>query len=69
MSEDNKNNIIDFTVIRLKKLSEDYKRKQYLDAAKQIDDCLEAYLSGDVTVIWKDGLPYVKLKDKKAQDF
>ena len=68
MGEDNNNNLVDFTVVKLKKLYEDYKKKQYFDTAKQIEDCLEAYLSGDVTVIWKDGLPFVKLKDKKVQE-
>lgn len=68
MPESNNNNLLDFTVIKLKKLAEDYKEKHYYDMAQQVEDCLEAYQDGDVTVIWKDGLPFVKLKQENSKN-
>jgi hypothetical protein len=67
MAESNDNNLLDFTVIKLKSLAEDYNKKHYYEMAQQVEDCLEAYLDGDVTVLWKNGLPYVKLKKEESK--
>ena len=63
MPESNNNNLLDFTVLKLKSLAE-----HYYDMAQQVEDCLEAYQDGDVTVIWKDGLPFVKLKQENSKN-
>jgi len=57
-------NVIDFTVIKLKQLVKHYKDLGQRDVALQIDECLVAYLAGDVTIIWQEGLPYVKFTDE-----
>jgi len=67
MAESNDNNLLDFTVIKLKSLAEDYKKKHYYEMAQQVEDCLQAYLDGDVTVLWKAGLPYVKVKQEESK--
>ena len=68
MADSNDNNLLDFTVIKLKSLAEDYKKKHYYEMAQQVEDCLEAYLDGDVTVLWKKGLPYVKVKQEEGKN-
>jgi len=68
MADSNDNNLLDFTVIKLKSLAEDYKKKHYYEMAQQVEDCLEAYLDGDVTVLWKAGLPYVKVKQEESKN-
>ena len=60
MTEDNKDNLVDFTVIKLTRIAEDYREQHYYDMAQQVEECLASYLLGTVTVIWKEGLPYVK---------
>jgi len=67
MADSNDNNLLDFTVIKLKSLAEGYKKKHYYEMAQQVEDCLEAYLDGDVTVLWKAGLPYVKVKQEESK--
>jgi len=68
MAESNDNNLVDFTVIKLKSLAEGYKKKHDYDTAQQVEDCLQAYLDGDVTVLWKSGLPYVKVKQEESKN-
>ena len=68
MAESNDNNLLDFTVIKLKSLAEGYKKKHHYDMAQQEEDYLLAYLDGDVTVLWKNGLPYVKLKQEESKN-
>ena len=68
MGEDDNNNLLDFTVLKLKSLAEDYKKKHYYEMAQQVEDCLQAYLDGDVTVMWKNGLPYVKVKQEESKN-
>jgi hypothetical protein len=64
MSEGNKEkdsaNVIDFTSAKLKQLVKHYSDIGQHDVAIQIEDCLMAYEAGDVTVVWKAGLPYIK---------
>ena len=58
--------LINFNISFLS-LAEDYNKKHYYEMAQQVEDCLEAYLDGDVTVLWKNGLPYVKLKKEESK--
>ncbi len=68
----NKNNtpgesdkLIDFTVIKLKQLAKEFKEIGDYQSAKQVEDCLESHIDGDIDIIWRDGLPYVKIKPTK----
>jgi len=68
----NKNNtqgesdkLIDFTVIKLKQLAKEYRAEGDYTTAKQVEDCLEAHNDGDIDIVWRDGLPFVKIKPTK----
>lgn len=54
------NNLIDFTAIKLKQLAKHYKDLGQHSIAKQVEDCYIAHMSGNIKVIWKEGLPYAK---------
>ena len=72
MGEGNKkkdeNNLIDFTVIKLKEMYKQYMDSNMPDVASDIMQVLLEYQKGKVVIIWREGLPYVKSKspDKKA---
>ena len=53
------NKIIDFTVVKLEKLYQDYKQKDP-GVASDIRKIINEYKKGNAEVIWKEGLPYVK---------
>jgi hypothetical protein len=56
-------NVIDFTEAKLKQLAKHYSSIDKSTIATQIEDCLAAYTSGDISVVWKDGMPYIKFKE------
>ena len=68
----NKNNtqgasdkLIDFTVIKLVQLAKEYRAEGDYASAKQVEDCLEAHKDGEIDIVWRDGLPFVKIKPTK----
>jgi predicted DNA-binding protein (UPF0278 family) len=66
LSEDSENkNVIDFTIVKLRKLLSEYHDKGLLSAASQVEVALAAYESGLASVKWQKGLPYIKYSTKK----
>ena len=73
MAESNNNNnnpgesdkLIDFTVIKLKQLAKEFKEIGDYQSVIQVEDCLAAHIDGDIDIVWRDGLPYVKIKPTK----
>lgn len=65
-SPDERTNVLDFTTHKLKQLVKEYRGKGEHAVAIQVEDCLEAYLAGDITIVWRDGLPFIKVKAQKA---
>lgn len=55
-------NIVDFTVIKLKKMRKEFLREGNLSVAEDIKHLLEEYHKGNAEVIWKKGMPYAKFK-------
>jgi len=59
------NKLIDFTVIKLKQLAKEFNELGDYHSAKQVEDCLEAHIDGEIDIVWRDGLPFVKIKPTK----
>ncbi|MEC9319727.1 MAG: hypothetical protein VYD08_07585 [Pseudomonadota bacterium] len=56
----NSENLIDFTVIKLKHMHKYYMDNNLPEVASDIMSALVEYQNGNVNVIWREGLPYVK---------
>mgnify|MGYP003110858083 CR=1 FL=1 len=54
--------IVDFTVIKLKKMHKEFLQEGNLSIAEDIKNLLEEYQKGNAKVVWKKGMPYVKFK-------
>ena len=75
MGESNKKNntsqsvndkLIDFTVIKLRHMLNEYHDRGIKDVASQIEVALVAYESGIADIKWHNGLPYVKYLAQKS---
>jgi hypothetical protein len=55
-------NLVDFTVIKLKKMHKEFLQEGSLSVAEDIKHLLEEYQNGNAKVVWKKGMPYVKFK-------
>jgi len=63
--EDENNNVYDFIEFRMHKLIEETAVSGELELARQMSDCLDAYLMGDALIEFVDGWPLVTKIDKK----
>lgn len=75
MGENNKKNntsqpvndkLIDFTVIKLRNMLNDYHKKGMHDVAIQVEVALTAYEDGIAEIKWRDGMPYLKYLAQKS---
>ena len=64
-SDSAKTNVIDFTTRKLQQLVKQFEGLGDYYSAKQVEDCLEAHKAGEIDIIWRDGLPFVKIKPTK----
>ena len=65
-SQVDNSNLIDFTVIKLKNMLNDYHKRGMQDVATQVEVALSAYESGIADIKWHNGLPYVKYLAQKS---
>ena len=66
MSEDDKNKeegaeVIDFTVVKLQQMIDNYEDLGLHEQADDVDGALEQYLAGELLIRWQDGMPFVVL--------
>tara|TARA_R110002096_G_scaffold392220_3_gene587151 strand:- start:535 stop:777 length:243 start_codon:yes stop_codon:yes gene_type:complete len=66
MSEDDKNKeegaeVIDFTVVKLQRMIDNYEDLGMHEQADDVDGALEQYLAGELLIRWQDGMPFVVL--------
>jgi len=65
-SQVDKSNVIDFTVVKLKNMLNEYHERGMQDVATQVEVALVAYESGKANIKWHNGLPYVKYLAQKS---
>ena len=57
---DNHDNIVDFTIVKLKKLKQEYLAKGMYETAAIIDYALDLYTEDKATIQWIRGNPHLK---------
>ena len=64
---DSPDNVIDFTLLRLKKLKQEYLELRMYDVVKSVEHAIDMYSQGKAKIKWKDGLPFVKILKEKEK--
>lgn len=55
-------NLIDFTLIKLKRMREEARRIAWFDMVAQLEMAIELYEQGRATIDWVDGEPLLTLR-------
>ena len=60
-------NLIDFTVVKLKKMREEALKIAWFEMVEQIEVALALYNEGKSTIKWVDGEPLVTIREKNNE--
>jgi hypothetical protein len=76
MSEGNKekdsdsasDNLIDFTVVKLKRMANEFNELGQYHLEDEVYTALESYMSGNIGIVWQKGLPHAVERPEKTSE-
>jgi hypothetical protein len=67
-SDSASDNLIDFTVVKLKRMANEFNELGQYHLEDEVYTALESYMSGNIGIVWQKGLPHAVERPAKTSE-